>query len=315
MSVDAAALAGQFGVLLIELLVLLFLVSGALALLARRVGVARLQRWMGGSRLAGSVKGMAVGFVVPFCTYSALPTVVAMLDARVRTATVAGFLLAAPVLDPLVLGVLWLLFGWQPTLAYAAVSVAVVFLLAVTADALRAERLLRPLRRQAGATVVAAGPVAPDEGCPPDPFGDDQPWQGLRPEARAAAGHAAGLLRRLAVPMVVAVAVAAAIVEFVPHQWLVRIAGPDSPFAVPAAALFGAPFYVSTEAFLPVASALHASGMALGATFAVVISAAGVNIPELLLLSRLMRPALLAAYTTAVISTAIAAGYLIPLLL
>ncbi len=315
MSVDAAALAGQFGVLLIELLVLLALVSGALALLARRVGVARLQRWMGGSRLAGSVKGMAAGFVVPFCTYSAIPAVVAMLDARVRTATVAGFLLAAPVLDPLVLGVLWLLFGWQATLAYAAVTAGAVFLLAVATDALKAERLLRPLRRHAGATLVATGRVASDEACTADPFGDDQPWLGLRPEARAAAAYAAGLLRRLAVPMVVAVAVAAAIVGFVPQQWLVRVAGPDNPLAVPAAAALGAPFYVSTEAFLPVASALHTSGMALGATFALVISAAGVNIPELLVLSRLMRPALLAAYTTAVVGTAIAAGYLIPLLL
>lgn len=314
MSVDAAALVGQFGVLLIELLVLLFLVSGALALLARRAGTARLQRWMGGSRLAGSAKGMAAGFVVPFCTYSAIPVVVAMFDARVRTATVAGFLLAAPVLDPLMLAVLWLLFGWQATLAYAAVTAGAVFLMALATDALRAERLLHPMRRHAGATLVTTGGVAPDVGCTADPFGDEQPWQGWRPEARAAAGYAAGLLRRLAVPMVVAVAVAAAIVGFVPHQWLVRTVGPGTPFAVPAAAVLGAPFYVSTEAFLPVASALHTSGMALGATFALVISAAGVNIPELILLSRLMRPVLLAAYTTAVVSTAIAAGYLIPLL-
>lgn len=310
-----ATLVGQFAVLLIELLVLLVLVSGALALLGRRVGVTRLQRWMGGSRLAGAVKGMAAGFVVPFCTYSAIPAVVAMLDARVRTATVAAFLLAAPVLDPLVLGVLWLLFGWQATLAYAAVTAGAVFLMALASDALRAERLLRPMRRHAGATVVTTGRVAPDEDCTADPFGDDQPWQGLRPETRAAAGYAARLLRQLAVPMVVAVAVAAAIVGFVPDQWLVRAAGPGNPFAVPAAAVLGAPFYVSTEAFLPVVSALHTSGMALGAAFALVVSAAGVNIPELVMLSRLMRPLLLAAYTTAVISTAIAAGYLIPLLL
>lgn len=315
MSIDSAALVGQFGVLLVELFALLFVTSGGLALVARRVGVARLQRWMGGSRLAGSLKGMAAGFVVPFCTYSAIPAVVAMVDARVRTATVAGFLLAAPVLDPLVLGVLWLLFGWQATLAYALVTAGAVFLMALATDALRAERLLRPVRRHADVPVAATGRVAPDEGCTADPFGDEQPWHGLRSEARAAAGYAGGLLRRLAVPMVVAVAVAAAIVGFVPEQWLVRAAGPGNPFAVPAAAVLGAPFYVATEAFLPVASALHTSGMALGATFALVISAAGVNIPELLVLSRLMRPVLLAAYTTAVVSTAIAAGYVIPLLL
>jgi uncharacterized protein len=309
-----AGTAVEFAVLLIELLVLLFAVSGALALAARRSGVARLQRWLGGGRVTGSLKGMGVGFVVPFCTYSAIPAVVAMIDARVRTATMAGFLLSAPLLDPLVLAVLVLLFGWEVTLAYTVIAAGVVFVLALGADALRAERMLRPVFRTAGAAVGAAGRPAPEGPCVPDPFGSEQPWRGLRPEVRAAAAYAGQVLRGLAAPMVLAVAAAAAIVGFVPEQWLVGVAGPGNPLAVPAAAVLGAPFYVSAEAFLPVASALHAGGMAIGATFALVISAAGVNLPELALLSRLMRPPLLAAYTAAVVGAAVVTGYLIQLL-
>ncbi len=54
--------------------------------------------------------------------------------------------------------------------------------------------------------------------------------------------------------------------------------------------------------------------MTLGATFALVISAAGVNLPELGLLSRIVTPRLFTAYAVAVIAVAITAGYLIPLL-
>lgn len=115
--------------------------------------------------------------------------------------------------------------------------------------------------------------------------------------------------------MLLAVGVAALIAGVVPDQLLARLAGPDDPLAVPAAALLGAPFYVSTEAFLPVAAALYANGMALGATFALVVSAAGVNVPELALLGRFMRPALLAAYTATVVGVAIVAGYLVPVVL
>jgi hypothetical protein len=82
---------------------------------------------------------------------------------------------------------------------------------------------------------------------------------------------------------------------------------------VPAAAVLGAPFYVSTEAFLPIAAALHDSGMSLGAVFALIISAAGVNVPELGLLSRVMSRRLLATYTLTVVGIAIAAGYLVML--
>jgi uncharacterized protein len=310
-----SGLLAQFVVLFIELMVLLVAVSSALALTARRTGLARLQRWLGGSRVSGAAKGMGVGFLIPFCTYSAIPAFVGMVDARVRTATLAGFLLAAPLLDPVVLAVLLLLFGWQATLAYTLVTAPTVFLLALLADTLHTERLLIHARQ--ATPIPVTGPATPDPSaaCGPDPFSDHDPWRGLRTELRNAVAYAVTLVRGLALPMVLAVALAAAIIGLVPEQLLARLAGPDNPLAVPTAAVLGAPFYVSTEAFLPIASALHAGGMSIGAVFALVISAAGVNLPELTLLSRLMRPRLLAAYTTAVVSSAIVAGYLIPLLL
>lgn len=305
-------------VLLVELLALLLLVSAMLALVARRLGLARVQRWLGGSRLTGAGKGILVGFLIPFCSYSAIPAFVGMVDARLRTATLAGFLLAAPVLDPLVFAVLALLFGWQATLAYALATAVAVLALAVAADALGAERLLRRATRHAQTPVnaVTAGsePGAP-QCCGGDPFTDSHPWQGLCGEVTAATRYAVALVRRLTVPMLLALALAALIVGFVPEQLLARTAGPDNPLAVPTAALLGAPFYVSTEAFLPVAASLHQRGMSLGAVFALVISAAGVNVPELALLARLLRPLLLAAYAAAVVAIAITAGYLIPHLL
>lgn len=308
-------LLADFGVLLVELLVLLFVISSTLALAVRRLGLGRIQRWLGGGRVRGTLKGMLVGFVVPFCTYSAIPTFFGMIDARVRTATSAGFLLAAPLLDPLVLAVLWLLFGWPITVAYTLVTATTVLLLALAADSLQVERHLRTTPRHA--VVGAEGPLpepAESAGCHGDPFTDTSSWQGLRDEAAAAATYALGLIRSLALPMVLAVAVAAGIVGYVPDELLARVAGPGNPLAVPTAALLGAPFYVSTEAFLPIASALHLGGMGLGAVLALTISAAGVNLPELALLSRAMTWPLLVAYTTAVVAIAITAGYLVPLL-
>jgi uncharacterized protein len=314
MSGLTGGLVGQFSVLLVELLVLLFVVSSGLALAVRRVGIGRLQRWLGGSRVSGAVKGMGVGFLVPFCTYSAIPAFVGMVDTRVRTSTLAGFLLAAPLLDPLVLAVLLLLFGWEATLAYTMVTASTVFLLAVVADLAHAQRQLRPAAQRTRSSVTTSAPTGPPAACAPDPYRDDQPWRGFASEGRAATRYAVGLVRALALPMVLAVAVAAAIVGVVPQELLARLAGPDNPLAVPTAAVVGAPFYVSTEAFLPIASALHTNGMGLGAVFALVISAAGVNLPELVLLERLMKPRLLIAYIGAVVGVAVAAGYLVPLL-
>jgi uncharacterized protein len=314
--VNVRALAVDFGTLFVELLVLLYTVSAGLALAARRLGLVRLQRWLGGGRWAGAVKGAGVGFVLPFCTYSAIPVFVAMVEARARAATLAGFLLAAPLLDPVVLAVLVLLFGWSATLAYAAVTAVTVLVLALVADRLQLDRLLRaPTPARAGAATATPTAAAHPSCRRPDPFGDVAAWRGAGPELRAACSYALGLVRSLLVPMLVAVAGAAAIVGLVPDEFVARIAGPSNPLAVPAAALLGAPFYVSTEAFLPIASALHVSGMGIGAVFALVVSAAGVNLPELTLLSRFLRPRLLVTYTAAVVGVAVAAGYLVPLVL
>lgn len=318
MNAGLGAFAVEFVVLLAELLALLVLVSALLGLLVRRVGMPRLQAWLGGGRVRGAAKGVALGFITPFCTYSAIPVVFAMVDAHLRVSTLTGFLLASPLLDPIVVAVLVLLFGWQPAAAYVVVTVAAVFGAALLADAAHLDRHLRPAARRTAVPVLRVDPDrTPQIECSPtavDPYTDPAPWRGWRPEARAAFAYSLDLTRGLAVPIVLAVAVAAAIIGVVPEQLIARLAGPDNPAAVPTAALLGAPFYVSTEAFLPIAAALHERGMALGATFALVISAAGVNLPELGLLSRIMTPWLLTAYAVAVIAVAITAGYLIPLL-
>lgn len=305
----------QSAALLAELAVLIVAVAVLLALAARWIGIARLRGWLGGGPLRGALKGILLGFATPFCSYSAIPVAAGMINARIQTATVAGFLLASPLLDPIVAAVLLALFGWQATCAYAVVAFSAVLLSALAADAAHLERHLLHARVRAGPAASPAGDrtraCAPGR-AKPDPFGDEAPWQGWRAETRSALHYALDLARGLAVPMVIAAVLAAVIVGFVPQDLVARWSGADRPFAVPVAALLGVPFYVSTEAFLPIASALHSNGMALGAVFALVISAAGINIPELGLLSRLLSPRLLAAYTLAVVGVAVAVGYLVP---
>jgi uncharacterized protein len=310
----------EFAVLLAELAVLLITVSALMALIARRIGVSRLQDWLGGGRLRGAVKGILLGFATPFCTYSAVPVVVGMVNARIRTATLAAFLLSSPVLDPVIVAILIPLFGWQATVAYVVVTCVGVLVAALLADMARLEHGLRPLQAPAavatGGSGAAAAPGPADGTCSAterDPFTDTTPWAGWRTEARPALRYALDLARSLAIPMIVSVALAAAVLGLVPRDLIAQLAGPGNPFAVPVAAVLGAPFYVSTEAFLPIAAALHESGMSLGAVFALVVSAAGVNVPELGLLSRVMAPRLLAAYTLAIVGVAVAAGYLTPL--
>lgn len=309
----------DFGVLVTELLVLLVVVTALLGFAARRMGVARLQDWLGGGRIRGALKGTLLGLLTPFCTYTAIPVFAGMISARVRTATVASFLLGSPLTDPVIIVVLVPLFGWKVAAIYTVTTSVSVFLIAVAADAANLERHLRPLRSR---TLVkpAPGPQPATDtlecrgtecATRPDPFTNPDPWGGWRSEGRTALRYALGQGRALVLPMIVAAAVAVALLGFTPQELIARWAGPDNPLAVPAAALLGAPFYVSTAAFLPIAATLHSNGMGLGAVIALTVSAAGVNLPELALLSRMITPRLLAGYTLAILAVATTTGYLI----
>jgi hypothetical protein len=199
---------------------------------------------------------------------------VAMLDTGVRTSAWIGFLLAAPVLDPLILVAIGVIFSPLAAVLYATATFVGAFAAALAADAaaLAADAAgvrARPpeartrSRRPTPARRTATG-QDPGPSCGPDPFVSGAPWRGWRAEARDGVRYATGLIRGMAVPLAIAAAIATVITGLVPRDLLVSVAGPDDPLAVPVAALIGTPLYVSGEAFLPIAAALSRQGMSDG---------------------------------------------------
>lgn len=313
---DAADTTAGVAWLLLELATLFFVVAGGVAVAIRRLGLDRLRHVLGGTRLPGAIKGIALGFLTPFCTYSAIPVLIAMLETGVRTSAWAGFLLAAPVLDPLVAVALAVVFGPAVAIAYTALTGAGILAAALLADAAG----VRP-RTRAGigrrSTAPAASSVAAGPGgvaCPPDLTTDRGPWRGWPAEGRDAVAYAWRLLCGMAVPLTIAAALAVIITGVVPRDAIVTVAGPDSPAAVPAAALLGTPLYLSGEAFLPIAAALRQQGMGDGALVALIIAGTGVNLPELTVLGRLLDLRVLMGLVGTIVIIATVAGYLIPAL-
>lgn len=298
--------------LLAELAALFLVVATVVAVAARRIGVHRLRRLLGGGRVAAAVKGIALGFLTPFCTYSAIPALVAMLDAGVRTSAWVGFLLAAPVLDPLIFAALAVIFAPATAVAYTTVAFAGALTAALAADAMAVRPYRQRVRHRADVASTGSRSDDGDPACGPDPFGQGPPWQGWATEARDGVRYAVGLVRGMAVPLGVAAVIAVAVMGVVPRDLLVAVAGPSNPLAVPAAAVVGTPLYVSGEAFIPIAAALRDQGMGDGAVVALVIAGAGVNLPELAVLSTLVSRRVLTGVAATIFLTAIVAGYTIP---
>ena len=107
----------------------------------------------------------------------------------------------------------------------------------------------------------------------------------------------------------------AAIYGFVPTGWLIALAGPGQPLAVPLAAALGVPMYVNAETFFPISAALLEKGVGIGAVVALIITSMGVSVPEVALLASLFRPRLVAVLVVSVFGVAVGGGMVFALIL
>ena len=281
--------------LFVELLALFIGVSFALNLLQRRLGNARLKTLMGASPLKAALRGIAVGFITPFCTYSAIPVLVALRQAGVTAAGYVAFVVAAPVLDPILFGALLIIVGWKAALIYLGVAFAAALGLALAAERVHLERFMKPLP-------VAAGSA------------DSTPWAGIGLEWRPAWKASRALLRTMLPLLVVGVGIGLAITVFLPAETVARIPVLAGDSAILAAAAVGTFFYVNTEIFVPIADALRAAGIGMGAIVALTIAGAGFNIPEFVILSKLAGKGILAAFGLYVFGVAVVGGLIAQML-
>ena len=303
--------------LIAEMVGLLLAVTFGVTLLQRRLGDATIRRWMGGPPRRAALKGIAVGFVTPFCTYSAIPVLVGMRQAGVRPAGYAAFIFAAPVVDPVLIGALAIIIGPAGAAVYVATAFAAAFLLALIVDAVDIAPHLKPVPALVGQPAPPRGPVEPGAPSPPAccPSPEEALWAGWQAESRAAWRRAVTLLRSMVWLIAAGVGAGLAIGLLIPTDALASVAGAHNPLAIPAAAAAGVPLYVGTELFIPIGDALHAKGAGIGSIVALVIAGAGANIPEFALLTKIARGRVVAAFFAYVFVVATSAGLLTDLIL
>ncbi len=293
--------------LLAELIALFFSVAFLVQLGQRRMGQERLRAWMGGRPVVAALKGIAVGFITPFCTYSALPLLVGLRRARVTPAGYVAFIVAAPVLDPVLFGALVVIVGFTAAGIYAAVAFSAALTLALAAERYGIEHHLCPI----DALVVPVGggsdaALSPSS-CAPE---SEAPWAGARIEIHSAVRSATALLRSMIVLLLVGVSIGLAIEAFVPADSVAGITGRFDMFAIPVAAALGTPLYFNTELFVPIADSLETAGVGIGAIVALTIAGAGANVPEFILLSRLASRRVISMFIGYVFTVAVIGGSL-----
>ncbi len=288
--------AGQFFLVIAAELVVLFIgISFLVGLIREYVPEEKIKGALKDRKYgAGNVLGAAFGALTPFCSCSTIPILVGLLDVGIPFGIAYSFLIASPLLNPVIVFLLLALFGIVPTLIY----IAITFSIAVLSGIL--------LERAGFARYVKAVMLEKTATC------DCQMEQSASSVHKArftrSLGFAFTLFRQVVPYLILGAAIGAFIYGFVPDDLIIAVAGPQNPLAIPVAAVIGIPMYIRAETIIPISAVLVGKGMGIGAVMALIIGGAGASIPEVTLLASIFEKRLVAAFVITVLGVAILAG-------
>ncbi|MFB9886729.1 permease [Balneatrix alpica] len=309
----------MFAFLAIELPLLFLLISTLVGVLQRQFPAQRIQQLLSADHARSYWLAAALGAITPFCSCSSIPMLKGLIRAQAGFGPMMVFLLVSPLVNPILVVLLLVTFGLSLTSIYVGSALVVALLSAWLLQRLGFARFLKAAAPASTCASHSCGssttPVSQPTGCGAAPALPRLTPQGFTTKLftsqfRAALQEAWRDLRRLAPLLFISILIGSLIYGLVPSELIESLAGSDSPWAIPLAAVIGIPLYISATAMIPLASALLAKGVGAGVLLALIIGSAGASLTELILLSHLFKRALLIAFVLVVISMAISAGYL-----
>jgi len=242
----------------------------------------------------GNVLAALLGVVTPFCSCSAVPLFIGFVEVGVPLGVTLSFLISAPMVNEIALVLLFGLFGWKVAALYLATGLGIAILSGFILGRMKLERHVEPwvyASMQAAAgfeqeRLGFAGRVEKGKEAVREIVGKVWPW------------------------VLAGIAVGAGIHGYVPEGLLAAFMGKSAWWSVPAAVLVGVPMYSNAAGIIPVVEALLGKGAALGTVLAFMMSVIGLSLPEIVILRKVLRPPLIAAFVGVVATGILLVGWL-----
>jgi len=242
----------------------------------------------------GNVLAALLGVVTPFCSCSAVPLFIGFVEVGVPLGVTLSFLVSAPMVNEIALVMLFGLFGWKVAALYMGTGLAIAIVSGFVLGRLKLERFVEPWiyeSMQAEATFEKerlgfAGRVEKGLAAVKEIVGKVWPW------------------------VLAGIAVGAGIHGYVPEGLLASVMGKSAWWSVPVAVVIGVPMYSNAAGIIPVVEALLGKGAALGTVLAFMMSVIALSLPEMIILRKVLRPQLIAAFIGVVASGIMLVGWL-----
>ncbi|CAM3139287.1 permease [Vibrio rarus] len=329
-----------------ELTILFLTISYLVGVLQEVITAEKVQSILSSKNGKGYFIAALLGAITPFCSCSTIPFLKGLLRARAGFGPMMVFLFASPLLNPVIIGLFVMTFGWKVAIFYFAIAMTVAVVSGYVLEKLGFERYVRQEAYQQTTscnnrdnggcgndendTTTATQQIkaAPANACC-SPLAKKETPKHTCCDSTAAPIDATATtdtaptnrwlriwnatwkdFKQVLPYLLLGIFIGSFIYGFIPTEVIARYAGNHVWYAIPIAAVIGIPLYIRAEAVIPLSAALVQKGMALGSVMALIIGSAGASLTEVILLKSIFKNQMIAAFLAVILGMAIGAGYL-----
>lgn len=325
----------MFAFLATELIILFLAISYIVGVLQDFLTPEKIQSILSSKKGKGYFISALLGSITPFCSCSTIPFLKGLLRARAGFGPMMVFLFASPLLNPVIIGLFVVTFGWKVALFYFVIAMTISVVAGYVLEKLGFERYVKPEAYDAVDTPVSncgaglcseSAPVAAKATCSDATKAEPK----VEVSCCSVDGSATATIveekvssrwiriwystwkdfKQVFPYLMVGIAIGSFIYGFIPTDLIAEYAGEAKWYAIPVAAVIGIPLYIRAEAVIPLSAALVQKGMALGSVMALIIGSAGASLTEVVLLKSIFKNQMIATFLGVILTMAMGAGYL-----
>ena len=242
--------------------------------------------------IKGNILGALLGTITPFCSCSSIPIFIGFTSAGLPLGVTFSFLISSPLVDLASLLILMSFFGAKIAIAYVVVGLILAVVGGTIIDKLGMEKYIQEYVREIGNT-------------------DSEIVEMTREERISySRSQVAEIIHKVWLYVLIGVGIGAAIHNWIPQSFIETVIGSNNPFAVILATAVGIPMYADIFGTLPIAEALFGKGVGIGTVLSFMMAVTALSLPSIIMLSKVVKPKLLAIFVTIVSIGIIIIGYL-----
>lgn len=236
------------------------------------------------------------GAVTPFCSCSSIPLFIGFIEAGMPFGVAMTFLITSPMINEIAILVLAGVVGIKVTVLYVITGVLVGMIGGYLMEKMGFQKYLRP------------DIASPKCACKGSDSGE-QTLPTLKERVVDALTYSKDLMSKIWLFVLIGIAVGAGLHGYVPQEFFVNHLGADNLFAVPLAVLAGMPLYADATTIIPIAQVLIQKGAAIGTVLVFMMATVAISLPEMIIISRVMKKELIIRFLLFMMITFILVGY------